>query len=189
MFMCWINIQELGEEIMCPSHFSCTSPWLQLKLSSANTKKCLYEIGKWPHCWDAVHPKSSCCTSSVWGQSWKIECQIRFIQWVGLLINFSLLVQVQKGWGRADSQMGRLRSRLLSLNGCQLSQWPPFCALCCRRDPEPWKVISGSLQHLWLPEVKVVSLMQGCTCCSSRAGVPWETEPALREDRSFSVQE
>lgn len=133
MFICWTKIQELGEEIVCPCHLSCTSPWLQLKLSSANTKRCLYEIGKWPHCWDSAHRESSCCTGPVWGQSWKIECQIRFIQWVGLLINFPLLVQVQRRWDRADSQMGRSRSRLLSLNDCQFSHWLSFCVLCCRR--------------------------------------------------------
>lgn len=189
---------------VCPSHLSSTSPWLQLKLPSANAKsvryvwdnsvRSLYEISKWPCYKDAAHPKSSCCTGSVWGQSWKIECQIRFIQWVGLLINFPLLVQVQRRWDRADSQMGRLRSSLLSLNGCQFSHWPPFCALCCRRDPKPWKVISGSPQHLWLSEGKVVSPL-----CRERRGLHllqqqgWcalgNMEPASRQDRRFPMKE
>lgn len=104
-----------------------------------------------------------------------------------LLINFALLIQVQRRWDRADSQMGRLRNRLLSLNGCQLSHWPPFCAFCCRRDPKPWKVISESPQHLWVqkwkwsPSCRDRQGLQGCTCFSSRTGVPWETRSQCRE--------
>lgn len=140
--------------------------------------------------------KEFCCTGPVWGQPWKIECQIRFILWMRLLINFALRIQVQRRWDRADSQMGRLRSWLLSLNGCQFSHWPPFCAFCCRRDPKPWKVISGSPQHLWVSEVKVVSLMQGKTGATGLHLLQQQgwcalgnTEPASRENREFPMQE
>lgn len=177
---------------VCPSHLSCISPLLQPKLSSVNTKKCLYEIGKWPHCRDAAHPNSSCCTGPVWGQSWKIKCQIRFIQWVGLLINFSLLVQVQRRWDRADSQKGRLREQAAVVEWWPVLSLASFlCRLLKRR---LWALESV----FWEPTAPVAvwtgsALPHAGKDQSYRAGVLLSSlrnmEPASREDRRLPVQE
>lgn len=59
------------------------------------------------------------------------------------------------------ARWGGRGSRLLSLNDCQFCHWPPSCALCCRGNPKPRRVISESPHHLWLSEVTVLFLRQG----------------------------
>lgn len=63
---------------------------------------------------------------------------------MGLLINFPLLVQVQRRWDRAHSQMGRLREQAAVLDWLPVRSLASFpCPLLQSRPPAPdcdfWK--------------------------------------------------